>query len=121
MAIVHISIGSNIGDREDNCRSAIKRMREEGIEIKETSSMHETEPWGYSEQPNFINMAVEATTGLTPAKVLCVLKGIESGMGRNTVVKWGPRIIDLDILFYDDLIINIEGVRIPHPLLQERD
>jgi 2-amino-4-hydroxy-6-hydroxymethyldihydropteridine diphosphokinase len=121
MAIVYIGIGSNVGNRETNCRMAIERLNEKGIEVKKTSSMYETEPWGFKDQPKFINMVIEAETRLEPERLLIVLKDIEKEMGRKETVKWGPRIIDLDILFYNDKIINQDELQIPHPYLHKRD
>jgi 2-amino-4-hydroxy-6-hydroxymethyldihydropteridine diphosphokinase len=121
MAIVYIGIGSNVGNRESNCRMAIERLNEKGIEVKKTSSMYETEPWGFKDQPKFINMVIEAETRLEPERLLIVLKDIEKEMGRKETVKWGPRIIDLDILFYNDKIINQDELQIPHPYLHKRD
>ncbi|OGW70883.1 MAG: 2-amino-4-hydroxy-6-hydroxymethyldihydropteridine diphosphokinase [Nitrospirae bacterium RIFOXYC2_FULL_44_7] len=83
--------------------------------------MYETEPWGIKDQPKFINMAVEAETDKEHEELLRILKEIEKEIGRTETVKWGPRVIDLDILFYDDLILKIPGLEIPHPLLHERD
>ncbi|MDI6728855.1 MAG: 2-amino-4-hydroxy-6-hydroxymethyldihydropteridine diphosphokinase [Thermodesulfovibrionales bacterium] len=120
-SIVHIGIGSNMGDRQANCRNAIGRLKDKGIVIKKASSMYETKPWGLEEQPDFINMAVEAETGLSPEELLKTLKEVEKEMGRKETVRWGPRIIDLDILFYDDIVINMEHLHIPHPLLHKRD
>lgn len=121
MAIVHIGIGSNIGDRRDNCMKAIKNIENHDINIKKISSPYETKPWGIKDQPDFINMTVEAETSLSPEELLKVLKDIEKEMGREDSVRWGPRLIDLDILFYDDRVIDIENLRIPHPLLYKRD
>ncbi len=95
-------------------------MNSRGISVRKASSLYETRPWGVKEQPAFINMAVEAETGLSPEELLAAAKGIEKEMGRADTFKWGPRIIDLDILFYDDIVINRKHLQIPHPLLQER-
>jgi 2-amino-4-hydroxy-6-hydroxymethyldihydropteridine diphosphokinase len=121
MSIAYIGIGSNIGNRGNNCRQAIKLIEKNGILIKKQSRMHETEPWGIKDQPKFINMAVEVETDKKPEELLVILKEIEKEIGRTETVKWGPRVIDLDILFYDDLILKISGLEIPHPLLHERD
>ena len=120
-AITHIGIGSNLGDRQGNCEKAVEMLEEKGLKVRKRSSMHETEPWGVKEQGRFINMAVEAETGLSPQELLEIVKGIEYEMGREAAIKWGPRIIDLDILFYDDMVIDMEHLHIPHPLLHERD
>lgn len=121
MSIVYISIGSNLGDRKENCRKAIKLLKENGIAVKRHSSMYETEPWGVKDQPKFINMAIEAGTDKKPGEILRVLKEIEKEIGRTETVKLGPRVIDLDILFYDDLILKTQDLEIPHPLLHERE
>jgi len=120
MSIVYIGIGSNLGDRKDNCRKAIKLLKENGIAVKKQSSMHETEPWGIKDQPKFINMAIEVETDKKPEELLRILKEIEKEIGRKETVKWGPRVIDLDILFYDDLILKTPDLEIPHPLMHER-
>lgn len=110
-----------MGDRPANCRNAVERLKDKGIVIKKASSMYETKPWGLEEQPEFINMAIEAETSLSPEELLRALKDIEKEMGRKDTVRWGPRIIDLDILFYDDIVINMGHLQIPHPLLHKRD
>ncbi len=121
MATVYIGIGSNMGDRRANCLHAVKLMNESGIVVTKESSLYETEPWGMKEQPMFINMAVIAETDLSPESALGALKCIEKKMGRQEAARWGPRCIDLDILFYDDRIITEKDLRIPHPLLQQRE
>lgn len=121
MAIVHIGIGSNLGDRNSHCDRALEDMEARGIRITRVSSRYETEPWGVKEQPKFLNMVVEAETELPPEGLLAVLKDIEKGMGRETPFRWGPRVIDLDILFYEDALLNGADLRIPHPLLHTRD
>lgn len=121
MPIVYIGIGSNLGDREENCLRAVKLLNEAGIVIRKRSSLYETEPWGVKDQPRFINMAIEVKTEITPLKLLELLKQIESQMGREDSVRWGPRIIDLDMLFYDDLVMDTPDLKIPHPLLHKRD
>lgn len=121
MHTAYIGIGSNLGNREEHCNEAIQRMAERGIGITARSSMHETEPWGVRDQPNFINMAVQVRTDLEPRALLDRLKAIERDMGRTGGTHWGPRIIDLDILLYEERAINEPGLTIPHPNLHERD
>lgn len=121
MALIHISIGSNIGDRQANCRNAIERLKDKGIFVIKASSMYETKPWGVEKQADFINIAVEAETPLLPKQLLKALKEIEKEMGRQESIKWGPRMIDLDILFYDDAVIDTEYLHIPHQLLHKRN
>ena len=120
MAIVYIGIGSNLGGRRENCREALRQLGLRGVKVVKQSSMVETEPWGVADQPRFINMAIEAETDLSPEQLFTVLKGIEGKMGREETVRWGPRLIDLDILFYDDLVIDAAELKIPHPRLHER-
>lgn len=121
MAITYIGIGSNLGNREENCLTAIRLLADSGLIIKKQSSMYDTEPWGVEEQPGFINMAVAAETSLPPEKLLEVLKGIEQELGRRKSYRWGPRIVDLDILLYDDMVITTPLLQIPHPLMHQRD
>lgn len=121
MSIVSISIGSNLGHRKENCKQALRFLQANGILIKKQSQMYETEPWGVKDQPKFINMVIEVETDKKPEELLRILKEIEKEIGRSETIKWGPRVIDLDILFYDDLILKIPGLEIPHPLLHERE
>ncbi len=121
MPIAFIGIGSNLGDREENCERAIDLLIKRGIKVIKRSSMVETEPWGITEQPRFINMAIEVETGMRPEELLSTIKEIETDMGRHQGIRWGPRIIDLDILLYDDLIIKMPELEIPHPGTYDRD
>jgi 2-amino-4-hydroxy-6-hydroxymethyldihydropteridine diphosphokinase len=121
MSTVFLGMGSNIGNREKHCQKALELLREYGLNVVKQSSLHETEPWGNKEQPKFLNMAVEIETSLSPRALLGVLKKIEDDMGREIADKWGPRIIDLDILLYDDIILNEMDIVIPHPYMHERE
>jgi len=121
MSTAYIGIGSNLGNRQENCLKAIEILRNKGIKIADQSSMHETEPWGVKDQPKFINMALKVETDLSPQKLLALLKNVENTMGRESTIRWGPRIIDLDILLYDDMKINEDNLNIPHPLMHERE
>ncbi len=121
MAIVYIGIGSNLGNREENCKRAIELLPENGIHVAVCSSMIKTEPWGVTDQPRFINMVIETETDLGPEELLNALKKIEDDTGRVPDIRWGPRAIDLDILFYDDLIMKKPDLEIPHPGIKERD
>ncbi|MBI5634227.1 MAG: 2-amino-4-hydroxy-6-hydroxymethyldihydropteridine diphosphokinase [Nitrospirae bacterium] len=121
MSIVHIGIGSNLGNRQENCLEAIRLLEQHGLSVVKRSSMIETAPWGVTDQPYFINLAIEAETDLSPEELLLLLKSIEDAMGREKTAHWGPRVIDLDILFYDNRIIDSADLKIPHPHLHERD
>jgi len=117
---VYIGIGSNIGDRQANCLRAIGLLKAKGIRIKKQSSPYETEPEVVKDQPRFINMAVEAETELSPQELLRTVKDIEKEMGRKETVKWGPRVIDLDILLFGSEVIDEPELKVPHPLMHER-
>ncbi|GBD99209.1 bifunctional folate synthesis protein [bacterium BMS3Abin07] len=118
---VFIGIGSNIGNREDNCNRVINRIDEAGMEIVSRSSMYETEPWGVKTQPLFINMVIRVRTDADPHDLLRQLQSIEKEMGRQKGPKWAPRVIDLDILLYDDLTVDEPDLKIPHPYMSERE
>jgi 2-amino-4-hydroxy-6-hydroxymethyldihydropteridine diphosphokinase len=121
MSIVYIGIGSNLGDREKNCARAIELLRGKGITITKKSSLYETEPWGIKDQPEFMNMAIAIETDLNPHELLALLQKVEVQIGRKKSYQWGPRLIDLDILLYDNIVIDEESLKIPHPLMHERD
>jgi len=121
MPVTYIGIGSNLGNREENCQKAIALLIEKNIKITKRSSLYETEPWGVKEQPGFINMALEIETDLEPGILLKTIKEIENSMGRLEGMRWGPRIIDLDILLYDDLILKTHDLEIPHPGIKDRE
>jgi 2-amino-4-hydroxy-6-hydroxymethyldihydropteridine diphosphokinase len=121
-SIAYIGLGSNLGDREKNIKSAVGLLKKtKEIKVNKVSSLYETEPRGYKEQGKFLNGALELETSLSPSELLRVLQGIEGKLGRRRVIKWGPRTIDLDILLYDDLEINEKNLKIPHPQMLRRD
>lgn len=120
MTTACIGIGSNLGDREAYCREAIDRIRQNRCTIIRTSTFRETKPWGLSNQPPFLNGAVLIKTSLTPHELLKHLLSIETALGRIRTERWGPRVIDLDILLYDSVILQSEALSIPHPHLHER-
>ena len=119
MANAYIAIGSNQGDRIDYCNKAITAITKFAV-IKSFSSVYETEPVGVSDQPDFINCVVEIETALDPYKLLSKLLDIENELGRKRVDAGGPRTIDLDLIFYDDLVIQGEDLIIPHPRVHLR-
>lgn len=121
MSIVYIGIGSNLGDRKANCMRAIELLAGKGIVVRKESSLYETDPWGDKNQPKFLNMAIEIETELKPRDLLGILAGIEKELGRKKSHKWGPRIIDLDILLYNSITIDQDDLKIPHPFMHERD
>lgn len=121
MKEAYISVGSNLGDRLEYINRALKMLNEqEDIKVTRISSFYETEPVGYEEQGKFINAAFALETKLQPGELLGLLQSIESALNRVRTRRWGPRTIDLDILFYDDLILNDPDLTLPHPRLTER-
>jgi 2-amino-4-hydroxy-6-hydroxymethyldihydropteridine diphosphokinase len=120
MPTVFLSLGSNIGDREANLHAAIAELAPAGIEIKKVSSLYETEPVGYLDQPWFLNCAVEAETQLDPHALLAALHSIESKLGSKKEFFKGPRKIDLDILLYGEETADSPDLQIPHPRMLSR-
>jgi len=121
MTKVFLGLGSNLGDRGKNIKEAVRQLQESGIAREmRTSSLYETEPEGIKEQPLFLNAILEMETDLSPRDLLDMLQAIEKRLGRKKVQKWGPRIIDLDILLYGDMVVREEDLEIPHPLLAKR-
>jgi len=116
---IYLSLGSNLGDRQANLRTAITSLPPQ-VQPEIQSAVYETEPWGYSDQPAFLNLVIKATTLLEPNELLKYLKNIEVVMGRQETFRFGPRLIDLDILFYDDLVMDTPELTIPHPHITER-
>lgn len=121
MARVFFSIGSNLGNREENCLKAVEALRAEGIIIKKVSSLYHTRAWGYEDQPDFVNLAVEAETDMPAEEILRRIKHIERALGRVETFRWGPRVVDIDILFYDNLVMDTVDLTVPHPYIPERD
>jgi 2-amino-4-hydroxy-6-hydroxymethyldihydropteridine diphosphokinase len=116
---VFIALGSNLGDRLGNLQAAIGRMPPR-LRLLAQSPVYETTPWGFADQPDFLNQVVQAQTELTPKKLLAYLKSIELKLGRAPTFRYGPRLIDMDILLYDDLVLHTPHLTIPHPRLAER-
>lgn len=118
---VYLSIGSNIGDRLGHLNDAINRINDtEGIRVSKVSKFIETEPWGNEDQESFLNGAIEIKTILNPIELMQKLLNIELDMKRTRIIKWGPRNIDIDVIFYDDLVLDNESCTIPHPRMEER-
>ena len=120
MAKVFIGFGSNIGERENYIKKALKLLEKEGIHIEAISPILETEPYGKKNQPPFLNGVLEARTKIPPIELLRILKKVEKKVGRKKGGKWEPREIDLDLLFYDDLILETEEISVPHKDLHNR-
>lgn len=118
--LIYLSLGSNLGDRAANLERAIDGLSEIGVRVTRRSSIYETEPVDFLAQPWFLNCVVEAETSLAPRQLLEELQGIERKLGSRKLVPRGPRIIDLDILFYEAEVIHEAGMEIPHARLAER-
>ena len=119
LSTIYFSLGTNLGDREANLRNAIAALAP-AVRVVKESRVYETAPWGFEDQPNFLNMVVQAETELPPLELLKFLKSLETELGRTPTFRYGPRLIDIDILFYDDLILQTPELTIPHPKLHER-
>ncbi len=119
MAITYLALGTNLGDRLAHLRLALDPLPPD-IRVRAQSRIYETPAWGYEEQPAFLNMVLQAETELPPEALLTRLKKLEGDLGRTPTFRWGPRVIDIDILFYDDLTLDSPDLTIPHPRLQER-
>jgi 2-amino-4-hydroxy-6-hydroxymethyldihydropteridine diphosphokinase len=119
--IAYIGIGSNLGDKSYHCEKAISEiLKLNRHKLLAKSSFFKTKPIGYPSQDWFVNGVIKIMTDLEPFDLLRALKDIESRLGRKETVRWGPRTIDLDILFFDEKKIEVEELQIPHPLLHER-
>jgi 2-amino-4-hydroxy-6-hydroxymethyldihydropteridine diphosphokinase len=116
---VYLALGTNLGDRLANLRAALRSLPPD-VRPVSVSRIFETPPWGFTDQPAFLNMAVHARTTLGPESLLRRLKTLEVELGREPGFRWGPRLIDLDILFYDDLVLDSPPLVIPHKRLHER-
>lgn len=116
---VYLALGSNLGDRQANLQAARASMLPD-IQIIASSSVFETPPWGYLDQPAFLNQAVQVETTLHPYELLARLKAIELDLGRMATFPNGPRVIDLDIIFFADWILDSPSLTIPHPRLRGR-
>ena len=121
--MIYLSLGTNIGDREANLTGAIERLKAEEVAVRRESSRYETAPQDVLDQPWFLNMVVECETRLFPMQLLARLLRVERAMGRDrsaNAIRRGPRLIDLDILLYNNAVIDTPHLRLPHPRMLER-
>jgi 2-amino-4-hydroxy-6-hydroxymethyldihydropteridine diphosphokinase len=118
----YVGLGANLGNRAQTIRAALERLgRLPGVEVVAVSSLLETDPVGLEAQPRFLNAAAELETELPPRALLDALLAVERGLGRTREgPRFGPRTIDLDLLLYDDLVVDEPGLTVPHPRLHER-
>lgn len=121
MNTVYLSIGSNIGDREQYLREAVQALGAvNGVTVDRVSSIYETVPVGYTDQADFLNITVQLVTTLEPIALLDACQHIEQTLGRERTIRWGPRTVDLDILLYNQDNIKMERLLVPHPRMDER-
>lgn len=121
MAIAYIALGSNLGDKEKNLRRALLLLTQQGVEVVRVSSFLSTEPYGVTDQPQFLNAVACVRTSLAPLALLDVLLATELAMGRVRLRHWGERNIDLDLLLYEDVVLDLPRLHLPHPDMQNRD
>jgi len=117
--IVYLALGTNLGDRLANLKQAIAALTPQ-MEVRAKSGVYETPPWGFEDQPKFLNQVIKVNTYLDPEPLLKHLKRLEVALGRQESFPNGPRLIDMDILFYNDLVVNKPSIVVPHPRLHER-
>jgi 2-amino-4-hydroxy-6-hydroxymethyldihydropteridine diphosphokinase len=117
--IVYLALGTNMGNRLANLKAAINNLTPQ-LAVKNKSSVYETPPWGFTQQAEFLNQVVMAETYLQPQALLGHLKRLETALGRIPNFQDGPRLIDIDILFYDDLVLDTPPLTIPHPRMYNR-
>lgn len=123
MAEIYLGLGTNLGDKEANLNAAIDEIRKRVGEIASLSAYYMTEPWGFDSQNSFLNAVCKARTALSPSEVLSVTQAIEKDLGRlkkSVDGQYSDRPIDIDILLYDDLVLNTPDLVIPHPLMHQR-
>ena len=117
---VFLGLGANLGRRRENLRCAVRELARAGVEIVQASSLYETEPWGVTDQPPFLNAVLKAQVACTPRRLLEFCKEAEEVCGRVLGHRWGPRAVDVDILFFGALTVDEPDLQIPHPRLGER-
>ncbi len=116
-----VALGSNLGDRQGNLNRAVELLQQHGVEVLKVSTFIETEPYGVTDQPRFLNGACMVKTELSPLELLRLLLSVEKEMGRVRLRHWGERNIDLDLLLYEGVIMDTEELRLPHPDMANRD
>lgn len=114
------NLGSNIGDREDNLEKAVELLESYGIKVFEKSSLYNTDPWGLENQAKFLNQVVKVETDMSPKALVTLCGEVEKQLGRIDSMRWGPRIIDVDLLLYEDQIVDVANCTVPHYLMHKR-
>ena len=121
MSTAYVALGSNLGDREENLRNALVHLAANEVQVVKVSTFIETEPYGVTDQPGFVNAVCQVETELEPLELLRLLLKIELEMGRVRIRRWGERNIDLDLLLYEDACVVSDELTLPHPDMQNRD
>ena len=117
----YISLGANIGDTRSNMRAAVAVLdRDRDCGVTAVSSLYSTAPVGFDDQPDFLNAVVVLRTALSPAELLALCNKLERQIGRKRTIRWGPRVIDIDILLYNDMVVHEGDLVLPHPRMMER-
>jgi 2-amino-4-hydroxy-6-hydroxymethyldihydropteridine diphosphokinase len=119
MATVYLGLGSNLGDREAFISQAMEMLCQK-IQLLSVSSLYQAAPLGFTEQPSFLNAVLKASTAFSPRELLSLTQSVEKKLGRERTQPWGPRTVDLDVLFYDSVILEDPDLTIPHPRLHQR-
>ena len=117
---MYLGFGSNLGSRVENLAAAIRLLEGDDLALEEVSAVYESPPYGYADQPDFLNLVVRASTELDPHTLFQRAKAIEKKLGRQETVRNGPRTIDIDIIAYDDRIIEDDLLTVPHPRMRDR-
>ena len=120
MTIAYLGLGSNLGDRALNLKLARTQLEALGVLVKRFTSIEETEPFGVTDQPAFLNQVLEIEFAGAPRELLAIAKQVEAALGRTPTYRWGPRVIDVDILLFGDLTLAEPDLQIPHPGLHDR-
>lgn len=120
MTGIYLLLGTNIGNRNKNLERAREMLVSNGITIRKESDIYETAAWGKEDQEPFLNQVIEVETGKSPQRMLFIANMIEKEMGRERFEKWGSRLIDIDILYFNDIVFQEENLKIPHPEIQNR-
>ncbi|MGI6296735.1 MAG: 2-amino-4-hydroxy-6-hydroxymethyldihydropteridine diphosphokinase [Armatimonadota bacterium] len=116
----YLALGANIGDKEKTIRQAVRLLETGGCELTAASSLYATKPVGYTDQPDFLNAVIAVETDLSPYELLALCNSVERKLGRERTIRWGPRVIDIDILLYEDVEISETTLTLPHPSMLQR-
>jgi 2-amino-4-hydroxy-6-hydroxymethyldihydropteridine diphosphokinase len=122
MVTAYLGLGSNLGDRRRNLQDALELLDtlDDGVRVIRSSNIYETEPWGLADQPKFLNCVLEVTATVSPERLLALANQVEQTLGREWSPRYGPRLIDVDVLLYGDITMDTPDLQIPHPRMEQR-